>query len=95
MIKSIAYSNDLMGFIFEFLYTVARPLANLRCALFVLNVKQSLLHWAGGPKLVLNWLKEESKREPQKVFLEWPRHGVDVLTHTHTQQENYEPLVCS
>ena len=48
----------------------------LRAFCFECSVKQSLLHWAGGPKLVLNWLKEESKREPQNVFLEWPPYGV-------------------
>ena len=30
-------------------------------------------------RLVFNWLKEESKHEPQNVFLEWPRHGVSSL----------------
>ena len=49
----------------------------LRAFCFEYSVKESLLHRAGEPKLVFNWLKEESKREPQNVFLEWPRHGVD------------------
>ena len=58
-------------------YTVARPHANLRCALFFeYSVKESLLHRAGEPKLVFNWPKEGSKREPQNVFLDWLRHGV-------------------
>ena len=48
----------------------------LRAFCFEYSVKESLLHWAGGPKLVLNRLKEESKRESQNVFLDWPRHGV-------------------
>ena len=41
--------------------------------------------------LFFNWLKEESKREPQNVFLEWPRHGVesalktDAITKCHVK----------
>ena len=61
----------------------------LRASCFEFSFKQSLLHWAGGPKLVFNWLKEESKREPQNVFLEWPQHG--VFQSNGRSAKSYQP----
>ena len=51
----------------------------LRAFCFENSAKQSLLHWAGGPKPVFNWMKEETKQQSRNVFPEWPRHGVSAL----------------
>ena len=48
----------------------------LRAFCFENSVKQSLLLWAGGPKPVLMWLREESKHEPRNIVRDSQGHGV-------------------
>ena len=53
----------------------------LRAFCFENSVKQSLLHWAGGPKPVLMWLREESKHEPRNIVRDSQGHGVEFIVN--------------